>query len=49
VIPLLVDYAEARPGAKELQTSRVPIAGGPEQFYRKPGFEATGVGITGKR
>ena len=41
-VELLVDYVKKRPGAKELLTSFVPIEGGPEQFYRKLGFEPTG-------
>jgi diamine N-acetyltransferase len=38
----LIEYVKARPGAKELLTSHVPIEGGPEGFYRKLGFEPTG-------
>lgn len=41
-VELLIDYVRARPGAKELQASFVPIEGGPEGFYRKLGFEPTG-------
>ena len=42
-IAMLVDYVQTRPGAKELLTSCVPLEGGPEEFYRKLGFEPTGV------
>lgn len=41
-IELLIDYVKARPGARELLTSYVPIEGGPEGFYRRMGFEPTG-------
>jgi N-carbamoylputrescine amidase len=41
-IELLLEYVRARPRAKELLTSYVPIEGGPEPFYRKLGFVPTG-------
>jgi diamine N-acetyltransferase len=41
-IELLVEYVKTRPGASELLASYVPIEGGPEEFYRKLGFEPTG-------
>ena len=41
-IDLLIEYVKTRPGASELLTSYVPIEGGPEEFYRKLGFEPTG-------
>jgi diamine N-acetyltransferase len=42
-LELLVDYVRTRPGAEALYTSYVPVEGGPEGFYRKFGFEPTGV------
>jgi diamine N-acetyltransferase len=39
---LLITYVKTRPGATELLTSYVPIEGGPEDFYRKLGFQPTG-------
>jgi diamine N-acetyltransferase len=41
-IELLVEYVKTRPGASELLASHEPIEGGPEEFYRKLGFEPTG-------
>lgn len=41
-IRLLVEYVRSRPGAKELKVSYVPLAGGPEPFYRMLGFVPTG-------
>ena len=41
-IALLVAYVKTRPGASELLASYVPTEGGPEEFYRKLGFEPTG-------
>jgi diamine N-acetyltransferase len=36
------DTVRTRPGATELLTSWVPGERGPEEFYRKLGFERTG-------
>jgi diamine N-acetyltransferase len=41
-IELLVEHVKGRPEAKELLLSCVPGEAGPEKFYRKLGFEATG-------
>lgn len=41
-IELLLEHVHTRPGATELRTSCVPGEAGPENFYRKLGFEATG-------
>lgn len=35
---LVIDYVRTRPGAKGLSTSYVPVAGGPEGFYKSLGF-----------
>jgi diamine N-acetyltransferase len=39
---LLIDYVKTLPGATDLLTSCVPGEEGPEEFYRKLGFERTG-------
>jgi len=39
---LVIDHVRSQPGGKALRASYVPIAGGPEPFYRKLGFEPTG-------
>ena len=39
---LLIDYVRTLPRATELLTSCVPGEEGPEEFYRKLGFERTG-------
>lgn len=39
---LLIDYVKTLPGATELLTSCAPGEEGPEEFYRKLGFERTG-------
>ena len=41
-VELACDYVRTRPGAAELLTSWVPGERGPEEFYRKLGFERTG-------
>ena len=41
-IELVLDYVRTRPGATALTTSWVPDERGPEEFYRKLGFELTG-------
>jgi diamine N-acetyltransferase len=41
-VELACDYVRTRPGATELVTSWVPGERGPEEFYRKLGFERTG-------
>ena len=41
-IEQLVEHVRKQPAAKALRASYVPIAGGPETFYRKLGFEPTG-------
>jgi diamine N-acetyltransferase len=41
-VELACDYVRTRPGATELLTSWVPGERGPEEFYRKLGFERTG-------
>ena len=41
-IEQLVEHVREQPGARALRASYVPIAGGPEPFYRKLGFEPTG-------
>jgi diamine N-acetyltransferase len=41
-LELLIEHVKTRPGAKELLASYVPIEGGPENLYRKLGFEPTG-------
>jgi diamine N-acetyltransferase len=41
-IELLLEHVRGRPGAKELLLSCVPGEAGPENFYRKLGFETTG-------
>ncbi|MCP4427264.1 MAG: GNAT family N-acetyltransferase [Chloroflexi bacterium] len=41
-VEALIEYVKTRPGASELLASYVPIEGGPEEFYRKLGFEPTG-------
>lgn len=38
----LIEYVRERPGAAELKSSYVPIAGGPWPFYQSLGFEPTG-------
>lgn len=39
----VIDYVRTRPGADALLTSCVPGEGSPMGFYRKLGFEETGV------
>jgi diamine N-acetyltransferase len=41
-VELVLDYVRTRPGATELRVSWVPGEGGPEDFYRRLGFEPTG-------
>jgi len=38
----VIEHVRARPDAKELKASYVPIPGGPWPFYRSLGFEPTG-------
>lgn len=42
-IQRLIEYVRTRPGAHELLVSYVPGEAGPEQFYRRLGFEPTGA------
>lgn len=41
-LDLVVDYVRGRPGARELRSSYVRGAGGPQGFYRRYGFVETG-------
>ena len=41
-LELVFDHATARPNAREITASYVPIEGGAGPFYRKLGFEPTG-------
>ncbi|MCG8569005.1 MAG: GNAT family N-acetyltransferase [Spirochaetes bacterium] len=38
----LIDYVKTRPNGNQLYVSYVPGTGGPEKFYQKLGFKATG-------
>ena len=41
-LEILIEHVRGRPGATELLTSVVPHDDGPQPFYEKLGFEATG-------
>ena len=41
-LQLVIDYARARPNAKDVTLSFVPAEGGPEPLYRSMGFVPTG-------
>jgi diamine N-acetyltransferase len=42
-LKLVIDHVRTRPNATILYTSVVPAEGGPQPFYEKMGFEATGA------
>jgi len=41
-IEAIIEHVKSRPGVRELTLSCVPGEGGPEEFYKKLGFQFTG-------